>query len=180
MKTLLKIILTVCCLVPAGLSQAEESNFSLFFKNSSQYEDVIVDQVVSADTIILESGERIKLIGLKAPQKPRKEVEYDDEGKPIIEPVRPDDPIEEKAINFVRALLLKKHVRLEFDDQKKTDDHATYAYVYLLKDKMFVNTEILRQGLANLQIVPPNFKYEEELRAAYREARKEGRGLQGQ
>ncbi len=44
----------------------------------------------------------------------------------------------------------------------------------------FLNAEILRQGFANLSIRPPNMKFAKELREAYREARAEKRGLQGQ
>ncbi len=38
---------------------------------------------------------------------------------------------------------------------------------------------IRRQGFASLHIRPPNTKYSDQLSAAYREAREEKRGLQG-
>jgi endonuclease YncB( thermonuclease family) len=42
------------------------------------------------------------------------------------------------------------------------------------------NAELLRMGFVKLRIVPPNVKHEQQLRAAYQEAKKEKRGLQGE
>jgi len=167
---------------------SSESNFDFFFKSAEQYKDVVVKEVRSADTIVLEGkvgekGEIIKLIGLRAPKPPRRKTEdikRDQFGLVIKEPVSPLTPIEEKAFEFTQELLEGRHVRLEFDADKKSESHATLAYVFLLKDNIFVNTEILRHGFAHLSIRPPNTKYAKELRKAYKEARAEQRGLQGQ
>ena len=167
----------------AHLSLAE-TNFEVFFKNKDKYKDVVVTEVLSTDTIVLQSEEKIRLIGLRTPDnlKKHKSMKLDDKGNPVEEPKDKEEiaitPIEEEALKFVTDLLLKKHVRLEFDDQKKSDDYVTFAYVYLLPDNLMVNTEILRRGYAHLQIIPPNMKYADSLRAAYREAKKERRGLQ--
>lgn len=178
---LLSIITT-----PAGSSWAE-TNFQVFFQDKAKYQDVLVSGVHSPDTIELLSGEKIRLIGLRASdnlKKRKKSVEYDETGNVIENEPDAEDvaftPVEEQALKYTSDLLLGKHVRLEFDDQKKTDDYATFAYVYLIENNTFVNTEILRQGFALLQIIPPNMKFAEELRAAYREAREERRGLQNE
>ena len=165
-----------------------ESNFDFFFKNSAQYKDVVVKEIISADRFRLkenpgEKGEIIKLIGLRAlkpPKKKTEDIKRNDLGIVIKKPVTPLTSIEEKAFEFARELLEGQHVRLEFDADKLSEKHETLAYVFLLEDNIFVNTEILRHGFAHLSIRPPNTKYADELRAAYKEARREQRGLQGQ
>ena len=63
---------------------------------------------------------------------------------------------------------------------KKDEDFITLAYVFLVENDVFVNAEILRQGFADLQLRAPNLKYSDILRRAYREAREQLRGLQGE
>ena len=157
-----------------------ESNFEYFFKNSTAYKDVVVERVIRTDLIELESGEKIRLIGLNSPSESRRKEmpERDQHGFVVEEKASPLTSVEDLAYDFVQDLLEKKHVRLEFDTEKNDSDHHTFAYVFLLGNDLFVNVEILRQGYANLQIQPPNLKYSEKLRAAYKEAYKERRGLQ--
>lgn len=183
-----QLIFFVCLIICSADIAFGESNFDFFFKTDAQYQDVVVQEVISADTIVLQGnvggrGEAIRLIGLSAPQAPRREtvdIERDQYGFTKKKKVSPLTSVEEQAFEFVRELLMGEHVRLEFDTNKKSEDHATLAYVFLLKDNTFVNTEILRHGYAHLHIRPPNKKYDTELREAYREARMEKRGLQGQ
>jgi len=179
MKRIFSTTLTICTALATVASAQQEA---LFRTNSSEYENIKITKVVSADTIVLENDERIKLIGLNAPEAPkRKEAPQRDQRGFIIEErvSSPIIPIEERAYIFAKELLLDQYVRLEFDQQKRNDDFKTVAYVFL-KNGTFANREILRQGFANLQIRPPNLKYAEELREAYREARREKRGLQGE
>lgn len=165
-----------------------ESHADFFFKNAARYKDAVVKDILSADTFVLEGkggeeGETIRLIGLRAPETPRKkakDIKRDTFGFVIKEPVSPAASIEERAFEFVKDFLEGRHVRLEFDAQEKSEDYVTLAYVFLTDDNTFVNAEILRLGFAHLRIQPPNTKYAEELRAAYREARAEKRGLQGE
>jgi len=165
-----------------------ESNFEFFFKDSAQYKDVVVEEILSTSTLRLkgaigEKGEVIKLIGLRAMKPPKnktKNIKRDELRMVIKEPVTPLTPLEETAFEFARELLENQHVRLEFDADKLGDENKTLAYVFLLEGDTFVNTEILRHGFAHLSISPPNTKYADELREAYKEARREQRGLQGQ
>ncbi len=163
-----------------------EPNFDFFFKTDERYKDVVVQEVLSTDTIRLEgeSGEKgqlIRLIGLRAPEPPKKrrdDVERDEMGFVIPKPVDPMTPLNDQAFAFAQSLLLGARVRLEFDTLKENEEHYTLAYVFLIKDNTFVNAEILRRGFAHLSIQPPNIKYADDLRAAYKEARAEQRGLQ--
>ena len=189
MRCLLKQLIIVPSLIVlcSGLAFGE-SNFDFFFKDAARYKDVIVEKILSTDTFRLkgeigEKGEAIKLIGLRAVKPPKKKTEdinRNDLGIVIKKPATPLTPIEEKAFEFTRKLLEGRHVRLEFDAEKKGENYETLAYVFLLEENIFVNTEILRHGFAHLSIRPPNTKYADELREAYKEARREQRGLQGQ
>ena len=170
-----------------GLAHAQ-SNMDYFFKSTDQYDDVVVDEVITANTIVLkgktgDKGEVIKLIGLRAPESPKRrtsDIKRDEFGFVLQEPVTLESPLEEKALEFVQNILVGRHVRLEFDDEKSDEDFRTLAYVFLKDDGTLINAEILRKGFADLQIRPPNLKYVNELRNAYKEARNEKRGLQGQ
>lgn len=151
------------------------SNF--FLKKSENSGIVTVARVIKGDALILTDDRKVRLIGLSAPAAPRRKAPaLDESGRMIPEDPNPIETIGEQSLNFTKGLLEERQVRLEFDVQNKDEDFYNLAYVYLL-DGTFVNTEILRQGFADLKIVPPNMKYAEKLREAYREARREKRGL---
>ena len=162
------------------------NNLDMFFKTDSQYQDVLVHEVLSVDRIVIYTKDRekeqVKLIGVKGPKKEpkKKTVQRDQFGFRIKDPVVPTSSVEDRAFAYVQELLDQKHVRLEFDDEKKDAEGHTLAYVFL-KDKQntLANAEILRMGYAQLQIRPPNTKYQKELLAAYKEARQQLRGFQG-
>ena len=156
-----------------------QTEMESLFGTSSKYEKIRVEKVTSADTFVLENGEVVTLIGLKAPEPPpRKKIERDTFGF-VIEKSNPVVSIETRSFNFARTLLEGKYIRLEFDTQKKDENFHTLAYAFLL-DQTFVNEEILRHGFAHLEITPTNKKYVRLLREAYQEARREKRGLQSQ
>lgn len=159
-----------------------QSAFDSAFKNTGPYNDVIVKKILSTDTLILQSekNERVQLIGLRAPETPKKKTTAERDSNVPKEPVDPMTSIEEQALEFAKDLLEGRHVRLEFDVERNSENHATLAYVFLLNDNTFANAEILRHGFAHLSVRPPNTKYADELRVAYKEAQTEKRGLQGQ
>ncbi len=141
-------------------------------------EDVLVVEVRSADTLVLENREVIRLIGLKAPPVPRREHPRRDEHGFFIKEDDPTVSVEERALRFVRELLEGRRVRLEYDEELKDEDFRTWAYVFVPGPKeVLANAEILRRGYADLRILPPNTRYADRLRAAYQEARREKRGV---
>jgi micrococcal nuclease len=68
-----------------------------------------------------------------------------------------------------------KDVQLELDVETFDQYGRTLAYVWA--DGVLVNLEIVRQGYANVFTVPPNVRYEAQLRQAEQEAREAERGL---
>jgi endonuclease YncB( thermonuclease family) len=150
------------------------------FNFSKKQETALVVKVIASDLIVLENGHHIRLIGIEsAGPPPHKMVKYDDKGRVIEEPEEPTISLQEQALTYAQDLLENKKVRLEYDvDAGDTASGYLYAYVYLPDGRM-ANAELLRMGFVKLRIIPPNVKYEDNLRAAYQEAKREKRGLQG-
>jgi micrococcal nuclease len=103
-----------------------------------------VKRVVDGDTIVLDTGERIRYIGINAPEihHPQKGIEY----------------CGPQASDFNKRLVLGKTVRLEFDQERFDRYGRTLAYLYL-QDGTFVNAELVRQGYARTMTIRPNTKY---------------------
>jgi micrococcal nuclease len=128
-----------------------------------------VKQVADADTIVLENGERVRLIGIKAP-----EIKY--------AATKTGAEMGKEAAAFARKLVEGKRVKLEFDQSSVNGNHKdsrkrTLAYVFLA-DGTFLNAELLKQGYA-FTIPGLVHKYGEEFRRLEREARENKRGLWG-
>ncbi|MEW5894772.1 MAG: thermonuclease family protein [Candidatus Omnitrophota bacterium] len=148
------------------------------FLSSSSYDHVQVKEVVSAGSFYLANDELVRMIGLKAPDRPApKKIERDQFGF-VVQEEFDFETTEDMAFLFVKNLLEEQWVRLEFDAQKRGDEQVLLAYVYLIdKPDLMVNAEILRQGYCSLSLQQPNLKHQEKLRSAYQEARQEKRGI---
>lgn len=169
--------LIFCSAAVFPYSVSAETTEPLFNSPANQRQPAQVQNVVSADTLVLTDGTKIHMIGLKAPALPRIEKkEYDQFGF-IIEKKSAHATLEDQALEFVTILLKGKDVLLEFDAQKFGPDKIVYAYVYLTANNLLANTEILRHGYATISLAPPNLRHREKLRAAYQEARREKKGI---
>lgn len=152
-------------------------SFSDTFGSQQQIKESTIVKVIKADTVILENGMRIKLIGVESfGNAPKRFVKYDEKGRLIEAPIDPNIPLEEQALYFAQNLLENKRVRLEYDVDALDENHERQAYVFYDHDTL-ANAELLRLGFVQLKIRPPNVKYVNELREAYQEARKEQRGF---
>ena len=132
-----------------------------------------VVRVISADTLtILYRGkwEEIKLIGLEAPQTALNDRAYEEALKSASTPA---EVIRRglKASEFVKGLLqYGSQVWIEFDMQKRDRYSRLLGYVYLA-DGRLLNEVILRQGLAELFLLPPNLRYSRRFQEIVRLAR---------
>jgi len=174
---LMRLYLVLVCLWMPSLVFAQDGTEELFHSTSKQEEALIV-KVPSADIIILENGQRIKLLGVESfGPPPRPIVKYDEKGKPIEDKeILPTISLEEQAIVFAQNLMEGKKIKLEYDVDSRDQKGFKTAYVYLSDGRM-ANVELLRQGFVRLKIRPPNVKHENLLEQAYQEARKEQRGF---
>ena len=142
---------------------------------TARYTDRAVKRVVDGDTLVLESGERVRLIGVDTPElhessKLTRDARRSGQDQKTIQ------ALGRRAYEFTRNLVEGKRVSLEFDVEKYDKYDRLLAYVYL-KDGTFVNAEIVKQGFANLMTIPPNVKYADFFLKLYQEARENNRGL---
>ena len=135
-----------------------------------------VKRVVDGDTLLLTNGERVRLLGIDAPESradPRAQKQGEMEGKDLKTIIS----MGKRATKFVQDLVRPgDQIRIEFDIEKRDRYGRLLGYVYLLNGKM-LNEEIVKAGYANLLTHPPNVKYQERLLSAYKEARKNKKGL---
>jgi micrococcal nuclease len=165
-------------IIGCGNSQSavsEEKPISIPFGKTYSYDDILVVRVVDGDTLKLENGERVRLIGIDTPETHESVKLYRD-SKKSGQDIKTIQALGRRSYKFTRQLVEGKRVRLEFDLEKHDRYKRLLAYVYL-KDGTFVNAEIIRQGYASLMTYPPNVKYVDTFKQLYKEARENVRGL---
>jgi micrococcal nuclease len=118
-------------------------------------------RVVDGDTIELDGGERIRLIGVNTPES--------------VDPRRPVEYFGKEAAAFTRRMVEGRSVRLEYDEETRDNYGRTLAYVYL-PDGTSLNAELIRQGYGFAYTRFP-YRRQQEFVALEREAREQGRGL---
>lgn len=121
-------------------------------------------EVVDGDTIVIENGVRVRLLGINAPEKAEC---YGEEAK--------------KELN---KLIAGKKIILEKDQTAADNFGRLLRYVFVYneapdRDNIFVNEKLLRGGFVMSMYVKPNKRYLALLQAAEREAQKEKAGLWG-
>jgi micrococcal nuclease len=183
-KKISKLILVLAGLAAAllargcGSSQVnftEENKVSIPFGKTYNYDDILVERAVDGDTLKLENGERVRLIGIDTPEMHESAKLYRDSQK-SGQDVKVIQALGKRAYIFTRDLVEGKRVRLEFDAENRDKYKRLLAYVYL-KDGTFVNAEIVKQGYASLMTYPPNVKYVDTFKELYKQARENNRGL---
>lgn len=122
----------------------------------------VVERVVDGDTLLLETGERLRLLGVDTP-----------------ETVKPNHPVERlgrEASEFTGRFVEGKRVRLGFDKERRDRYGRLLAYVYV--DDLLLNEELLRAGLGEAQLqYPYSNVMKKRFRNAEEEARRAERGL---
>lgn len=112
-------------------------------------------QVVDGDTLTLENGEKVRLIGINAPEK--------------------SQPYGQQAAKRLRELTNNNQITLTYDKDTKDAYNRTLAYAYV--DNTFINEQMIKEGLALVETVPPNETYEGTFTEAEIDAQKNCRGL---
>lgn len=137
--------------------------------------DILVRRVIDGDTLRLENGEKLRLIGIDTPEMHESNKLYRDaqRSKQDISTIQ---ELGRRAYEFTKNLVEGKRVSLEFDIEKRDKYERLLAYVYL-KDGTFVNAEIVKEGYASLMNIAPNVKYADLFLKLYRQARENRRGL---
>lgn len=154
---------------------SSKAKFVMPLGRTYNYSDVLVTRAVDGDTLVLESGEKVRLIGIDTPEMHESAKLYRDAQR-----TKQDAPAIQKlgrqSYEFTRNLVEGKRVSLEFDVEKHDRYKRLLAYAYL-KDGTFVNAKIVEEGYASLMTYPPNVKHADLFLKLYREARENRRGL---
>jgi micrococcal nuclease len=139
----------------------------------SKYFRVI--HVYDGDTFKIESGEKVRLLGIDTP-------EMHESNKLLRDAARSGDDIEtikalgRRAYEFVHPKIDQQSVRLEFDIEQRDKYGRLLAYVYL-EDGTFLNKLIIENGYAVPLTIPPDVRYADLFKALYKEARAKHLGL---
>ena len=118
----------------------------------------MVIEIIDGDTITIEGGYRVRYIGIDTPEVHTELEEYGME-----------------ALEANRRLVEGKEVRLERDVSETDKYGRLLRYVYV--DDVFVNAELVRQGLAEAKAYPPDIKHQDYLEELEAEAREASRGI---
>lgn len=180
MRKLSFVILALAALSCAGCQKGQatgsgEGMVSIPFGKSYSYDDILVARAVDGDTLKLENGERVRLIGIDTPEV-HESAKLQRDARKSGRDAASIQRMGKRSAEFTRKLVEGARVRLEFDVEKRDRYGRLLAYVYL-KDGTFVNGEIVKQGYASPYTFPPNVRHVEMLRDLFREARENKRGL---
>jgi len=121
-----------------------------------------VVRVVDGDTVRLQTGESVRLLGINTP-----EIGYKG---------RRSEAGAEEAKAYLKKLVLNHRILLEQDVEKEDKYTRKLAHVFL-ENGEHINAQMLRQGMAALSIHPPNVKYVDRLKVAQRHAEKKRLGI---
>ena len=110
----------------------------------------VISKIIDGDTIKLENGETVRLLGINTPEK----------GQPYYE----------ESTNRLRELIEGKEVILESDIDDKGQYGRLLRYIFLNGEN--INVKLVEEGLATVYIISPNMKYETELKNAENKAKK--------
>ena len=131
-KTIAAMVLSALLYAACGLAQARAGKI------------VRVKWVADGDTVWLLSGEKVRLIGIDAPE--------------THHPVKGAEPFGPEAAEYLRALVEGKEVFLVLDQMTKDEYGRTLAYLYL--GDLFVNAHLVKEGYARASARKPNLTYE--------------------
>lgn len=118
------------------------------------YENSFVTKVIDGDTVVVEGGYHVRLLGMDA----------DEKGYPCYD----------QAKNRIEELILGKMVRLEKD---KTDvDQYGRCLRYIFLGDTNIDVQLVKEGLAVARFYEPDVKYKAEIAAAEKQAQTGGIG----
>jgi len=119
------------------------------FSGDDIVEKKLVTKIIDGDTVTIEGGERVRLLGIDADER--------------------DYPCYEPAKQRLEELVLNKEVCLESDGEDQ-DQYKRYLR-YLILDGENINLRLVEEGLAIAYFYPQNVKYRDEITKAEKEAR---------
>jgi len=123
---------------------------------------VNVSKVIDGDTFYTSGGEKVRLLGINAPE--------------VTHHTQPGQPLGKKATQRLRELISGQSVKLVTDRDKQDRYGRTLAQIYL-RNGLWVNRQLISEGLAQVYTFTPNVRDAARLLKAEREARLASRGM---
>jgi len=174
----------------------------LLIATAGYAENYTVERVIDGDTLKLTNGERVRLIGIDAPE-PQPNSKARSDAERTGQDLETINKMGQEATEFVKGFIRPgQKVQLEFDVQERDKYGRLLAYVYhragstkardlipeyyetkIVKEYNhtwiynFLNASIIKAGFATPMTIPPNVKYTELFNELYAEARDSNRGL---
>ena len=142
----------------------------------ADYAGILVTKVFDGDTLRIANGEKVRLLGIDAPEMYESDKLYRDAQR-SGQDIRTIIALGRKSYQFTKQSVEGKKVRLEFDVQQRDKYGRLLAHVFISDTQLFLNAEIIKQGYAEVMIIPPNLKYGDYFQGLYYEARENKRGL---
>ncbi len=124
----------------------------------------LVTRVVDGDTVQIETGQKVRYIGVDTPE--------------TVQPNKAVQCFGKEAANKNKELVLNKKVRL-VKDVSETDKYGRLLRYVYLSDEIFVNLQLVKDGYATAATFPPDVKFSKIFVEAEREARAMEKGLWG-
>ena len=135
---------------------------SIFFLSLTHVAYHNVKYVYDGDTILLGNGDKVRYLGINAP-----EIDCD-AGK--------SETMAYAAREFNHRLVSHARVRMEYDIEKRDGYGRLLAYLFLENGDM-VNALLVQKGLAHVLFIKPNIKYKDLFLNCQRRAMKEKLGI---
>lgn len=121
-----------------------------------------VKKVYDGDTILLANGKKVRFLGINTPEV---------EGR-----YKTAQAGGEEAKRWLERKLKNKKVRLLKDVEKQDKYGRLLAHVFT-ENKQHINLELVKRGLASVNIHPPNLKFTHELLKAEQQAEEARLGI---
>lgn len=124
--------------------------------------EAVVEYVHDGDTLFLEDGRKVRLLGVDTPEIGEHAECYGDAARDLLRELLPEGS--------------RVHV---LTDTRPLDQYGRSLLFVYTDDATLVNLELLERGAAEAVVLEPNLLFAAQLEAAEREARAAGLGLWG-
>jgi micrococcal nuclease len=159
------IPLLITFIIFLGVEFFYSPNVDIFQKSPTISEEALpkvkVTRVIDGDTIEIESGEKVRFIGIDTPEISGRTDCYGNESK-----------------EYLKNFLDGKEIKLEKDVSEKDKYGRLLRFVYL--EDVLVNKKIVEDGYARVSTFPPDVKFQDMFLEAQESARNGRLGLWSQ
>lgn len=121
-----------------------------------------VTKVLDGDTIVLKNGERVRLLGINAPEIESRH--RDGEAGGMV------------AKEWLQKKLQGRNVYLEYDQEKQDHYERLLAHLYLPNGE-HLNLMLVEKGLAVVNLLPPNLRHADAMIRAQQRAERQKLGI---